>query len=129
MKALSTVAVAATVGLAACTQHAASGPGRWEATIIPATANSNEVVMEVNATTGATFLMCCGDTALSAISDQTGVPAGDYHLKEWGVADTSGNLHWNVYRIDASTGRMWVCSVGNAPHHWVELAGGVPPPK
>ena len=115
MKSLFALLSLMTVALGACTvpaqtnaTNAAAPAGNFDAVTISGSSTANDVVLKVNADTGAASYYCCNHFNFNAISDPSPPPPGRYSLKAWDVISGDGTVTWVAYRFDANTGHTWV---------------------
>lgn len=102
----------------------ATATGVFETASIPNSPSQSGALVEVNVATGQARINWDDTTTTEAISDSAAVPGGAYHLKVLSAIDGSDNIHWQLYRWDAKSGRMWIAFANNnniSSLHWTEL--------
>jgi hypothetical protein len=120
----------ALAGLAACSagsggggNGAAAPAAQFEAAAVTGSQTQGDDLIKMNVATGAAWFHCCGSANgnFQPIREDQAPPAGDYHLVRWDQVDARGDVNWNVYRFDRSTGRTWVFQSSDRGPFWMDV--------
>jgi len=101
---------------------AAPAATHYEILVMPGTPATSAGAFRINTGTGQVEQAWGSTFQFAAMPDSPTLPAGDYHLQGPTWVDPTGKVSWCLYRIDQTSGRVWVATGGGtAPLVWNEI--------